>query len=287
MLRYTGAAHCNSASIDTEEVASSEFAFGSDWPSHRLERRTLCEAPVSRANPLVARLGRFGPLTNEAILELQRLTRRSQALVPGHQLFKEESRCNHVYVLIEGVACRYRMLSAGRRQILGYILPGDLCDVEFLTVGATDHCVGMLTTGTVVKIAGAKLIEVLEAFPTIRRAVGMEAMIDKSILRQWLLNMAQRSASERLCHFLCEFLVRMEHIGYLDDDGSVSFGINQMALADTLGMSTVHVNRTLQALRASSMIVLRKRRLHVLDRERLAEMAAFDASYLRIRGNVG
>ncbi len=286
MLRYTGASACELAVTAPEEMSLSAYALGPDRPTSGPDFATKREVSDTMANPLVARLGRFGPLSAQAVLELHHLTQKSQARAAGHPLFLEDSRCDHVCVLLEGVACRYRMLSGGRRQILGYILPGDLCDVEFVTVGPLDHSVGMLTDGAVVKIASGKLLELLAAFPCIRRAVEMSALIDKSILRQWLLNLAQRSASERLCHFLCEFLVRMEHIDYLNADGSIPFAINQMALADTLGMSVVHVNRTLQALRASEMIVLRKRHLHVLDRKRLAAMAGFDPGYLRIRENI-
>lgn len=281
MLRYSAAASCQHTLIANEDAVSN-FGFASVRPFEQPAARPSISA--AGVGPLVSRLQRLYPLPMEDILALETLTRNSHARVAGHPLFDEDTRCDHVCVLIEGVACRYRMLTGGRRQILGYILPGDICDVQFVTLGATDHSVGLLTKGLVAKIAIAKLREVLAASPAIQRAVEMAALMDKSILRQWLVNMAQLSAIERLGHFLCEYLVRMEQIGCLSDSGSVPFEINQVALADTLGMSTVHVNRTLQALRAANLLVLRKRHLHVLDREQLVALASFKPDYLQVRG---
>lgn len=283
MLRYSGAAPCHIPPVGNLNVVS-EFDLDSVCLAEQWPVRT--SAVAVKAGPLVRRLQRFQALSPADIGTLENLMHNSNARAAGHPLFQENSHCDHVCVLIEGIACRYRMLTGGRRQILGYILPGDICDVQFASVGTPDYSVSLLTKGVVVKIAIRKLNEVLAASAAIRRAVDMAMLIEKAILRQWLVNMAQRSASQRLGHFLCEFLVRMEQIGCLDDRGSVPFGINQVALADTLGMSTVHVNRTLQSLRAANLIVLQKRYLHVLDREQLVAMAAFKPAYLQIRKDV-
>lgn len=244
---------------------------------------TQTSAVAAAVGPLVHRLQGLCPLSQEAIRAIEKLTPDSHVRAAGHPLFQEHTRCSHISVLTDGVACRYRMFPEGRRQILGYILPGDICDPQFLTAGRLDHSVNLLTKGAVANIPTLKFIELLAAFPTVRRAIEVAALIDTAILRQWLMNMAQRSASERLAHFLCEYLVRMEQIGGLGHNGAVTFEINQVALADTLGMSTVHVNRTLQALRAADLILLRKRQLHVLDRHRLVEMSNFNPNYLQIR----
>lgn len=285
MLRYSSSQSNQIARGENENVRRQP-----DYVTrHSVLRKVSSQTGTAEGGfgPLVNRLQRLQPLAEQEICALDKLTRHSQAQPAGYPLFQEDARCDHVCVLIEGIACRYRMLADGRRQILGYILPGDICDVQFVTVGAPDHSVNLLTKGLVVKIATTKLFEVLAAFPAIRRAVEIGASIDKAILRQWLVNLAQRSASQRLGHFLCEYLVRMEQICCLDDNGSVPFEINQVALADTLGMSTVHVNRTLQSLRAANLIVLRNRHLVVLDREQLVALASFKADYLRIREGFG
>ncbi len=281
MLRYSGSQSSRLAPFGNANVLA-QFDYVADRSFHR-QVEVQTGAVKEGVGPLVNRLQRLHSLAMEDVHALETLMQNSHVQAAGHPLFQEDLRCDHVCVLVEGIACRYRMFAGGRRQILGYILPGDMCDAQFVTLGAPDHNVDMLTRGLVVKITTMKLIEVLAAFPAIRRALEMAAMIDKAILRQWFVNLAQRSASQRLAHFLCEYLIRMEQIGCLDESGSVPFGINQVALADTLGMSTVHVNRTLQSLRAANLIVLRKRHLHVLDRKRLVAMAEFKSDYLQIR----
>ena len=286
MLRFTGAAAYQTVAPAASESPVSEYFFDSPRSSFLEDFRDLQRVKVAHANPLVSRLQRLSMLPPEAIFELQSLTRISQIRPAGYVLFHGGKRCDHVCVLVEGVACRYHMLSGGRRQILGFILPGDLCDVDFVTVAAPDHSVSLLTEGRVIKISAVKLIKAIDAFPAIGRAIEMAAMVDKAILRQWLVNVSQRNAIERISHFLCEFVTRLDHIGYLSDESLMPFGINQMALADALGMSAVHVNRTLQALRGAGMIVLRKRHLHVLDRARLEAVGAFNPDYMQIQGNL-
>lgn len=242
------------------------------------------QAPL---NPVVARLKRLGMIGDKETTALEHFTCSARACAPNHTLFSEGGTCDHVCFLLEGVACRYRMLANGSRQILGYILPGEMCDLEFLTIGESDHNVSLLTNGLVVKISRAKMLGFLYALPALHQALIAAAMIDKAILRQWLLNIGQRSASNRLSHLLCEITVRMQDVAPKSPDGSIPFGINQLALADTLGMSTVHVNRVLQDLRAANLIVLRKRRLTIVDRDRLEAVAEFEPRYLRPRQSAG
>ncbi len=279
MLRYDGSARSSSSSRMS--------ASGADLPGDGNWNLSAPRGEASRAawhdNPLIARLQGVEVLDEKDISALVRLTGQPKRALANCNLFYEGCSSDHVCVLLAGVACRYRMLTGGRRQILGFVLPGDVCDVDFITHGPPDHSVTLLTNSVVVKVPRAQMLELLQSRPAIMRAIARLSRIDRAILREWLLNIGQRSASERLSHFLCEIATRLASVGQVDAEGSHPFGINQVALADTLGLSTVHLNRVLQRLRTDGLISLRQRRLKILDHARLAAHAGFDVSYLSTR----
>lgn len=285
MLRYSGSAARDADSCSAPLFDETSTAPRQPSPGFRTEL-TLVEEAKMNLDPLLARLSCFGKLSGHERAILHSITRTVTARPAEHILFHEDCLCDHVCVLTAGVACRYQILPGGRRQILGYVFPGDLCDLRFLTVGASDHNVSMLTRGSAASIGRAKMLEIVAAYPAIGRALTLAASVDQAILHQWLLNIGQRDATERLSHFLCEFVARMGVIETLHDDGSLPFEINQSALADTLGMSIVHVNRTLQSLRRAGLIQLHGRRLTIFDYQRLATIATFDPRYLHIRNAV-
>lgn len=231
-------------------------------------------------NPLVARLTGLCVLTNDECAILEEVMRCAHEAVAGQMLYLEGQLSDSVCVLIDGMACRYQMLPSGRRQIIGYILPGDLCDLDFMLVGRPDHSICVMTHSKVVRIATPKLLGIIERHPSIDRALRLAASIDHAILRQWLLNIGQRHGVERLSHFLCEYILRMSLLGQTNEDGPVPFWFNQVALADTLGMSLAHVNRSLQKLRCAGLIRLAKRTLTILNGQGLADLAGFDPQYL-------
>ena len=175
------------------------------------------------------------------------------------------------------------MLVGGRRQIMGYLIPGDICDVHFVMFNTPDHSVALVGDSQVVNIPTHKIRELTLRFPTIERALSLAGLVDCSTLREWLLNIGQRDAMQKLSHFFCEMLVRLKAIDQIHVDGSFELPTNQATLADTIGLTPVHINRTLQRLRTAGLIRLCQRRLTILDAARLAAVAGFDGDYLRIR----
>ncbi len=232
------------------------------------------------ANPFVAKLERFVSLGANEVESINALCREQKRLSPEHVIIAEGSRPDHVCVIIQGFAYRYKILPGGRRQILGYVVPGDLCDVHFAVFDHLDHGVASLGDSQVVKIPIGKLLDLLVRHPAIERGLSLAALVDRSILHEWLLNIGQRNAYQKLSHFFCEMSVRLKAIGHVNGDGSVELPLNQAALADTTGLTLVHINRTLQRMRCEGLIALRRRRLMIRDPERLAAIAGFDDVYL-------
>ncbi len=235
-----------------------------------------------RTNPLVEKLGKFATLTEQELEALERICGSRKQLGIGHTLVREGRRTSFVFLILQGVAVRYRYLSNGKRQIMGYLLPGDLCDAHFLVRNYLDHDVGLLTDAEVAIIPIHALASVMTEFPTVRRAVLETMVTDRAMLREWLLNVGQRNARQKLAHFICEISERMRSLGQVNRDGSYSIPLTQVELADTMGLTVVHVSRCLQGFRAEGLVFWSRHQLTIVNLQGLRQLAGFDQGYLHI-----
>lgn len=231
-------------------------------------------------NPLISKLSKFVHLTHDDIGLVERLWRNSRAYPAAHSLIQENSPCGHVCIVMSGLAFRCKMLRNGQRQILGYLIPGDICDLSFTVVDKPDYSVTLAAESHIVKVPIADLIATLERSRNLRRAVELAAYQDNVIMRQWLVNVRQRKAHRKISHFLCEMAERFRIAGNCSQSGWIDFPLNQYMLADTIGTTPVHINRTLQRLRHEGVISLDRRRLRILDMQKLLSIADFEGNYL-------
>ena len=230
----------------------------------------------------MAKIQRFVSLDATEIAAIEALCGDPKDLPADHVIIEEGNRPDQATLILRGLAFRYKFLPGGRRQILGYVVPGDICDAHFAVFDRLDHGVTLLADSRVVKIPVRKILDLLAHHPKIERGLSLAALVDQAILREWVLNIGQRDAYQKLSHFFCEMAVRLGAVGLANSDGSIDLPLNQAVLADTTGLSPVHTNRTLQRLRCEGLIVLRKRRLTITDPARLAAVAGFEEHYLRI-----
>lgn len=287
MLRYTGSTASDYPALAGCETVG-EIAIDISTRSEFCRDVLYPTAPANLActalsNPLAKKLEHFAQLEPSDVQTLDTLLTSPKSMRAGQILIHERSVLDHVYLIVQGMACRYKLLAGGERQILGYLIPGDLCDIQFIAVNRPDHSVVLLSDARVIKIPMPKIRALLASHPRIERALSYAALQDMAILREWLLNVGQRNALQRLSHFFCEMELRLARIDQIADDGSFELPINQMALADTTGLTPVHINRTLQRLRNDALIRLCHRRLSIVDPERLAAIAGFDDNYLQVR----
>ncbi len=235
-------------------------------------------------NPLIRKLGRFVPLNDAECAALENLCLNARKHAHGTDLIAEGDKPKAVFLILKGWAYRYKHLEDGRRQILAYLIPGDLCDIQIFLFEKMDHSIGLLSNAVVVKIPAAEILDLMDRFPRIERALMWGTLVDEATLREWLLNVGQRFALQRLAHLFCELCVRLSVVGLVDDEESFTLPLTQAELADTTGMTTVHVNRTLQRLRKDELISTSQGRLKILDFARLAEIAGFSETYLHTDG---
>ena len=220
-------------------------------------------------------------LTNEDRALLQDLTSRTRQ-IPAHQdITREGDRPENVHLVMEGWACRYKILPDGKRQIMAFLVPGDFCDLHVAILGEMDHSIGTSWGCKVVNIPQQTIHDLGQSHHRITRALWWATLADEGTLREWLVNMGQRQADRQMAHLFCELLVRLRVVGCADAD-SFEFPISQTDLADVLGISSVHVNGVLQELRAQNLVSWQKKRLHILDVPRLKAFCDFDPKYLHL-----
>jgi len=185
-------------------------------------------------------------------------------------------------LLLEGMACRYKITHDGTRQIFSFQLPGDIFDAQSFILETMDHSVATLTPCKVAVIPHKTMEEITEAYPRIARAIWKNTLVDAAVFREWMLSIGRRSAYQRIAHLMCEVYTRLDVVG-LAEDNSVHWPITQAELGDALGLSEVHVNRTLMELRAAKLITLNNSRLTVEDCDGLKEAGQFDPDYLHLK----
>ena len=148
-------------------------------------------------------------------------------------------------LITEGFACRYKLAGDGQRQIMAFLIPGDICDLRALLIGKMDHAVAALNKCRVATISRQKIFDAMETYPRIELALWRDTMLDAALYRQWLINLGRRAAHQRIAHLLCEIWTRLQAIGRAQD-AAYELPITQSDLADAVGLSLVHVNKSLK-----------------------------------------
>jgi len=198
----------------------------------------------------------------------------------AHHTFVEAGTQLEVSILIvDGIAGRYKDLRDGQRQITELHVPGDFADLHSFTLKRLDHNLIAVTPCRVALFPHSKLAELTEHYPRIARLYWFSTNLDAAIHREWVLSMGRRTAIARTAHLFCELQVRLSLVGRADP-GGFDFKVSQVDLAECLGMTSVHVNRSLRRLRELGLMTFRSGRAELHDLPGLREVAEFDPSYL-------
>ena len=237
--------------------------------------------PESTGNPLIRKLEGFASLSAVDRAALARICAEPRCVAPGTDLVREGDKPEGVFLVLSGMAYRSKMRANGARQIMAYLVPGDLCDLDAALLSAMDHTITTASTCSVVRLAPETMADLLDNHPQIALALRKAQLVAQATGREWLVNVGRRSAPERLAHLFCELLVRLQAVGLAEQD-SYRLPITQLDLADTPGLTSVHVNRVLQDLRRNGLIELRKRHLRILDLPRFRALAEFRPDYLHL-----
>ena len=233
--------------------------------------------------PVLRRLNALRRLSDEGYAAIKAVVREKNVKVAtGEDVVCEGDRPDKVRIFLSGWACRYKVLEDGRRQIVNFVLPGETCDAHIYLLSVMDHSIGTLTPVVFCELDRAAFEHLIAIDESIAEAFYCEALADSATQREWAINLGRRDALERVAHLLCELFERLRVVGLVDRN-SFAFPVTQMDLADATGLSTVHLNRTLQELRASRLITLKDRALTIHDFEALSRTALFNPNYLHLK----
>ncbi len=230
--------------------------------------------------PITAKLQQFVPLSETDRHALDRFAcERVRHFTAREDVLREGDDPRFINLILSGWACRYKQLGDGRRQIIAFLLPGDLCDHNIFLLREMDHSLGTLAPVTLAEISRETFETVTHGHPALARAFNWETLVNAAIQREWTMNLGQRDAFERMAHLFCELFHRLHTIGLAEGD-SYHLPLTQVDLADATAMTPVHVNRTLQELRARGLLELKRRRLTIPDLAALEAAALFTPNYL-------
>jgi len=221
------------------------------------------------------------PLAPDEKTLLQDAVDRRFTVRGGMDIVREGDTPDHCTVLLSGLATRYRLLPEGARQFTALHVPGDFIDLQSFPLKLMDHSLGALSDCELASIPHTALMEITQTRPHLTRVLWKLSLLDAAIHREWVVAIGGLPAVPHLAHLFCEMYLRLESIG-LAKDYSFALPLTQEQLADTLGISPVHANRSLQSLRGDGIIQFDGKTGTILNWRKLVDLGQFDDKHLHL-----
>lgn len=201
-------------------------------------------------------------------------------LRPHQYLAREGEVQTSLHLIVEGWACRYKLLPDGRRQITQIFLPGDLCEPGWCWSPMASQHVATITNVRTIRYSCRALKERASVDPNVESMLwsGMMALADARA--EWLINLGRKTALEKLSHLFCELFTRLRSVS-LTTANQCAMPLTQVDMADIAGLTPVHVNRTLQEMRQFGLIDLKAKWLIIPNLAALREAGLFYDQYLK------
>jgi CRP-like cAMP-binding protein len=196
-------------------------------------------------------------------------------------IVREGEHSDDIHVVLSGLACRYKHLEDGSRQIMAFLIPGDPCDSEIFILDKMDHSIGTLAPSLVASVSGERMKELLLNRGSIALAFWWNTLQDEGVLRERIIDEGRRDAYARVGFLVYEIFLRMRATGAISGL-EFEFPVTQTDLADATGLTPVHVNRMLKQLREENLIAIDGKTWTILDPEGLRKASSYEASYLHL-----
>lgn len=237
-------------------------------------------------NPLTRKLSLYAQLSDSDRQRLDALLSREEHFSADVDIISEGMLPRSVFVVKEGMAIRYRNLPDGGRQIMTFLIPGDLCDAHVFLLRAMDHSLGTITPVRIAPVSREDILDLFVQRPRISAALWWSSLQEESMLRERIVSLGRRDARGRVAYLLCELLWRHAAVGLTNGD-VFRLPLTQTELGDTLGLTPVHVNRILKEFREKQLITINQKMLHLLDIAGLQNIAGVNSDYLHLNGVSG
>lgn len=229
----------------------------------------------------IRKLESIASLSDEQRQALESLPVRTHTLAARQDIVRDGDKPAHCCLILDGWACRYKLLGDGRRQVFSFHIAGDIPDLQSLHVPTMDHSLATMTKANVAFIPHESLHELTLRHPDLGALFWRETLIDAGIFREWMVGLGRRSAFEHMAHLICELYLKLQAVG-LAENYRCQLPISQINLADALGLTPVHVNRVLRDMRDQTLITLDAHTLVIKAWDELVCIAGFDPTYLNL-----
>ena len=230
--------------------------------------------------PLTQKLAQNVPLDANELPLLQDLQSGSRLFRRGQEIIVEGKTYRTLFIIIEGVAVRYRILRDGRRHVLSVVLPGDIAGVPGCFFENALYSVKTLTDLRVSPVSFARVMNLFQTHPQLAAKIFWSFSCEAAIYAEHLITVGRRTALERIGHFLLELLTRLQAVG-LADERSFCLPLTQELIADALGLSIPYVNQVLRTLRDDGLVCIKDKTVVIKDVEALSALVDFECNYLR------
>ena len=230
---------------------------------------------------LILKLESIATLSDEERQAIESLPVRIQTLNARQDIARDGDKPSQCCLILDGWACRYKLLSEGKRQILSFHIAGDIPDLLSLHIHTMDHSLATVTRATVAFIPHDDLRDLITRFPGIASVFWRDTLIDAGIFREWMVSLGRRSSFEHVAHLFCELYLKLHAVG-LAGNYRCPLPLTQVDMADALGLTSVHVNRVLKDMRSKALITLRSNTLAIEAWDELLRVSEFDPTYLHL-----
>lgn len=222
-------------------------------------------------------------VTDDMRTAIRAVCRRRETFERGDHIARTGERYRAIYLVIQGWASRYRLTESGGRQIVNFALPGDFLCFNASLFPASEHSIQAHTDLQAYTIPIRPFLLLLSHQPMLALALAWFNAQEEALLAERIVSLGRRNARQRIAHLFCELWRRQEIVG-LTDDSRLELPLTQQDLGDLLGLTPVHVSRTLRRLHTESLISVNRRSVRIDDMTGLERLAGFDGGYLHFSG---
>jgi CRP-like cAMP-binding protein len=232
-------------------------------------------------DPVLRRFRHYFPLDAEDAKALTAAVVRARHVAAGERIVHEGERPDHVNLVLSGFIARVKTVPEGHNQITSLYLDGDVFDLRMYVLRQMDHTLTAISPARIGYIPRDQLLRLADQRPNLQRAFWAAALVNESILAEWLVNIGRRRGPERLAHLICEIFWRLRAVGRLQG-ADFALPFRQGEIAEMLAFSPVHVSRAVGRLRREGLVAESGPGLVVRDLAGLQRFAGFDPAYLHL-----
>jgi CRP-like cAMP-binding protein len=229
--------------------------------------------------PLFQRLQITSGAGPDDLLALKALPYTLRQFRVNQVVLRDGDRPGECCLIVDGFCIRSKTIADGKRQILSIHIPGDLPDLQNLHLATMDHDLVALSDCTLAFIGHAAMRQLIRTRPTVGDIFWRDTLLDAAVFREWIVNVGQRAAHNRLAHLIVELRERLRLIGHVTSN-TFAMPLTQEQLGEAMGVTSVHTNRIIRQLRIDGVLEFQRGTVKIIDEQKLQDLAEFDDRYL-------